>query len=87
MAATALLFCVKIFFPPANTGVGEALKLCVLLTDLCVGSCCRFIGLLLLLALLQLLFLHDGQLLLVLLVLLTKTSQEIRLGWPKRSVK
>lgn len=41
------------------------------LTDLCVGGCCR-VGLLLLLALLQLLLLHQGQLLLVLLVLLCR---------------
>lgn len=40
------------------------------LTDLCVGGGCRLVGLLLLLDLLQLLFLHEGQLLLVLLVLL-----------------
>lgn len=48
---------------------------------LCVGSCCRFIGLLLLLALLQLLFLHDGQLLLVLLVLLCREHIDRGGGW------
>lgn len=41
-------------------------------TDLCVGGCYGVAGLLLLLALLQLLFLHEGQLLLVLLVLLSR---------------
>lgn len=53
-------------------GLEKALRNVSALTDLCVGSCCRDVGLLLLLALLQLLFLHESQLLLVLLVLLCR---------------
>lgn len=48
----------------------QAVSCVSILPDLCVGGCCRVVGLLLLLTLLQLLFLHEGQLLLVLLVLL-----------------
>lgn len=53
--------------PSLTTNAGVSV-----LTDLCVGGCCRVVGLLLLLALLQLLLLHQGQLLLVLLVLLCR---------------
>ena len=50
----------------------QALGCVWILTNLCLGGCCRVVGLLLLLTLLQLLFLHEGQLLLVLLVLLSR---------------
>lgn len=70
-AATNQLLGVKKSFA-TSTGVVESPGGASILTDLRVGSWCRVVGLLLLLALLQLLFLHEGQLLLVLLVLLRR---------------